>query len=126
MPCLASWGRRSSCQVSYWRATKSWARLEISVTWASGLDAVGRGVLGLEVVVELGLEAGDADLEELVEVRRRDRQEPELLQERVRGVAGLFQDPLVEVEPAQLAVDEEAGVGRGRRATAVAVASPRR
>ena len=32
--------------------------------------AVGRGVLGLEVVVELGLEAGDADLEELVEVRR--------------------------------------------------------
>ena len=77
--------------------------------------AVGRGVLGLEVVVELGLEAGDADLEELVEVRRRDRQEPEPLQERVRGVAGLFQDPLVEVEPAQLAVDEEAGIGRRSR-----------
>ena len=79
-------------------------------------EAVGRGVLGLEVVVELGLEAGDADLEELVEVRRRDGQEADLFQQRVRGVAGLFQNAFVEVEPAQLSVDEEAGVGRGDRA----------
>ena len=54
-------------------------------------QAVGRRVLGLEAVVELRLEAGDADLEELVEVRRRDGQEPEPLQERVRRVARLFQ-----------------------------------
>ena len=37
--------------------------------------AVGRRVLRLEVLVELSLQAGDADLEELVEVGRADRQE---------------------------------------------------
>ena len=80
--------------------------------------AVGRRVLRLEVLVELGLQAGDADLEELVEVRRADRQEPEPLEQRVGGVARLFEHALVEVEPAQLAVDEPARLERRRpRAT---------
>ncbi len=69
--------------------------------------AVGRGILRLQAVVKLRLEPGDADLEELVEVRRRDRQEPEPLQERIRRVARLLEHTLVEVEPAQLAVDEK-------------------
>ena len=81
--------------------------------------AVGRKVLGLEVLVELGLQAGHADLEELVQVRGADRHEPEPVEQRVGGVARFLEHPLVEVEPAQLAVDEQAGVerrsGGGRR-----------
>ena len=77
-----------------------------------GGHAVRRGVLGLEVVVELGLEAGDADLEEFVEVGGGDGQEAEAFKEGVGGVAGFFEDALVEFKPAQLAVDEVLGVER--------------
>ena len=75
--------------------------------------AVGRRVLGLEVFVELGLQPRDPDLEEFVEVRCADRQKPEPLQQRVGWVARLFQHALVEIEPAQLAIDEQAGVDSG-------------
>src|SRR5262249_23127678 len=44
-------------------------------------EAVGRRVLRLEVVVKLGLKPGDADLEELVEVRGADRQEPQTFEQ---------------------------------------------
>ena len=77
--------------------------------------AVGGRVLRLEVFVELRLQPGDADLEELVEVRRADRQEPQPLEQRVRRVARLFEHALVEIEPAQLAIDEPARVEDRRR-----------
>ena len=54
----------------------------ISVSWASGPEAVGRSVLRLEIVVKLGLESRDPNLEELVEVRCTDGQEPEPFEER--------------------------------------------
>jgi hypothetical protein len=76
--------------------------------------------LRLEVVVELRLEAGDADLEELVEVRGADGQEPEPFEQGIRRVACLFEDALVEIEPAQLAVDEVAGFEGVRRGGGVA------
>ena len=50
-------------------------------------------------------QAGDADLEELVEVAGEDRQEPDPLQQRVARVAGLVEDPGVELEPGELAVE---------------------
>ena len=80
-----------------------------------GPHAVGGRVLRLEVLVELRLQPGDADLEELVEVRCADRQEAEPLEQRVGRVARLFQHALVEIEPAQLAVDEPARLERGGR-----------
>ncbi len=77
---------------------------------ASGPMPSGGWILRLEILVELGLEAGDADLEELVEVRRADRQEPKPLEQRIRRVTRLFEHPLVEIQPAQLAVDEPARI----------------
>ena len=58
-----------------------------------GPHAVGRRVLRFEVLVKLGLEPGDADLEEFVEVGCADRQEPEPLQQRVGWVAQLLPGP---------------------------------
>ena len=78
-------------------------------------QAVGGRVLRLEVFVKLGLEPGDADLEKLVEVRCADRQKPQPVEQRVGRVAGLFEHALVEIQPAQLAIDEPAWVGSRRR-----------
>src|SRR5262249_18050708 len=47
-----------------------------------------------------------ADLEELVQVGRRDGAELGPLEQRDAALAGQLQHPVVEVEPAQLAVDE--------------------
>ena len=47
---------------------------------------------------------GDADLEELVEVAGKDRRELHAFEERVALVPGFVQDPRVELEPRQLAV----------------------
>ena len=73
--------------------------------------AVGGRVLRLEVFVKLGLEPGDPDLEKLVEVRCADRQKPEPVEQRVGWVAGLFEHSLVEIQPAQLAIDKPAWIG---------------
>ncbi len=54
---------------------------------------------------QLLLQAGHADLEELVEVVGEDGQEARSLQQRVAGVGGLEQDARVELQPRQLAVD---------------------
>jgi hypothetical protein len=51
-------------------------------------------------------QAGDADHEEFVEVVRRDRQEAQLLEQRMAEVPRLFQDAAVELQPGQLAIDE--------------------
>src|SRR5439155_21608582 len=56
---------------------------------------------GLELVVD----TGHADHEELVEVARVDRRELHALEQRERRVLGQLEHPLVEVQPGQLAVE---------------------
>ena len=55
---------------------------------------------------DLVLEGGDADLEELIEVGRRDGAELGPFEQRDPRFARQLQDPLVEGEPGQLPVDE--------------------
>lgn len=55
---------------------------------------------------DAALEAGDPHHEELVEVAREDREEPGALEQRDALVGGQLQDPLVELQPADLAVEE--------------------
>ena len=64
----------------------------------------------------LAMQAADALHEELVEVARKDREEPHALEQRQRGILRKLEHTLVEVEPAQLAVQEELiRTGRRRR-----------
>ena len=67
---------------------------------------VGRGV----ALGEGLLERRHPDHEELVEVAGHDAGELQPLEERVRGVAGLLEDAAVELEPGELAVQEELGL----------------
>ena len=68
-----------------------------------GGPAVGRAgdLAGLDLLAQ----AGDADLEELVEVAGEDGQELDPLEQRVALVARLVEHAGVELEPGQLAVD---------------------
>ena len=68
-----------------------------------GGPAVGRqrGLARLDLLAQ----AGDADLEELVEVAREDREELDPLEQRVALVACLVQHARVEFQPRQLAID---------------------
>ncbi|MCZ7687712.1 MAG: hypothetical protein M5U28_56810 [Sandaracinaceae bacterium] len=79
-------------------------RLAMASSCSRG-HAVGRRLL--HVVVDLTEQTGDADHEELVEVPRGDGRELEALEERNVGVARLVEHSLVELQPAQLPVDEE-------------------
>ena len=69
---------------------------------------------------DLLLDPGDADFEKLVEIRADDGEEFDPLDQRLRRVLRFFQDAAVELEPAQLAVDEifRRGETRGRRRSA--------
>ena len=49
----------------------------------------------------------DANHEELVEIRRGNREEFHSFEQRMRRIEGLVEDALIELEPAQLAVDVE-------------------
>ena len=64
----------------------------------------------MDLGFDLLLEARDPDHEELVEVRPVDRDEFEPLEQRVARVEGLLEDPVVERQPRQLAVDVEPGI----------------
>src|SRR6185437_15054917 len=55
------------------------------------------------------LEAGDPDLEELIEIARGDKEEAQPLEQRHRLVEGLREHAAVELEEGQLAVEVEAG-----------------
>ncbi len=71
-----------------------------------------------EAGVDLVVQAGDADHEELVEVRAEDRRELQPLEQRLVGLLGELEDALVERQPGELAVVVELGiveVGRRRR-----------
>ena len=69
-----------------------------------GGAAVGRRLL--DPGGHLVLQRGDADLEELVEVRRGDRAELGALEQGDAGLGGEVEYALVERDPAQLTVDE--------------------
>ena len=75
----------------------------------------------LDPLAEVFLRRRNPDHEELVEVRGGDRQELHAFEQRMRGVERLVQHPLVELEPAQLAVEVERrvlqirGIEVGRR-----------
>jgi len=64
------------------------------------------------------LQAGDADHVELVEIGGRDRQKAQPLEQRMRRVGRLLENPLVEGEPGELAIEEmlrsNGQGGRGR------------
>jgi len=75
----------------------------------AGAEALGDG-LGRSVFHLLD-EAGDADLEKLVEVGAEDGEEADALEERVAVALGLLEDAAVEGEPAQLAVEIGGGLG---------------
>ncbi|MNN36124.1 hypothetical protein D3C81_1500040 [compost metagenome] len=82
------------------------------------LQTVGTGLFTGEV--DLLLQAGDADLEELVEVAGEDQQEFQALEQRVALVQRLLQHPNVELQLRQLAMNVQAAVvqardGDGRR-----------
>ncbi len=72
------------------------------------LRSLGVGGGALEPRREL-LEAAHPDLEELVQRPARDGQEARPLQQREALVLGLGQHPRVEVEPGELAVDQDVG-----------------
>jgi hypothetical protein len=63
-------------------------------------DIVNAGAIFLE-------DGGDAHHEELIEVRSGNRQELHPLEQRMIGILGLRQHALIELEPAEFAVDEE-------------------
>lgn len=71
-------------------------------------QAVGAGLLAGEG--DLLLQAGDADLEEFVEVAREDEEELQPLQERVGLVQRLFQHADVELQLGELAMNVQAAV----------------
>ena len=58
------------------------------------------------VAFDLLLEAGDAHLEKLVEVRAADAEEFQAFEQGIRRIQRLVEDALVEFQPAQLAVEE--------------------
>ena len=61
---------------------------------------------------DLLLDAGDANLEKLIEVRADDPEELDPFEQRLGRVLRFLQDAAVELEPAQLAVDEIFRIGK--------------
>ena len=124
IPPAASFGRRSPTRHAVCRASIAWTAVRMRGERLGGREAVVRGLDDLRG--ELVEEAGDADHEELVEVRLADREELEPLEERPALVVGLLEDALVEGEPGELAVQEgkrRRGRGRGGPAEAAAASS---
>ena len=61
------------------------------------------------LALDLLLDAGDANLEEFIEIRAHDPEKFDPLEQRLGRVLRFFQDAAVELEPAQLAIDEISG-----------------
>ena len=69
-----------------------------------GLNPSGPNVARL--AFDLLFDSGDANLEKLVQVRAENRKKLDALDERLRRILRFFEDAAVELEPAQLAIDE--------------------
>jgi hypothetical protein len=63
----------------------------------------------------LGLDAGDADHEELIKVIGGNRQKPHPFQRGMARIDRLLQHPAIEMQPGKLAIDEALGAGADRR-----------
>ena len=87
-------------------------------TVANGIELLSRGHSVGRAAADAGdqlpAEAGDTNLEELVEIATEDREEPGALEDGTAFVLGHREDALVEVEPRELAI-EKAGLGPGTR-----------
>ena len=119
MPSAAS-ARRTSTKIAEWSATSAQDALAGRRQLLPGRPPVGRA--GDGAGLDLLAQAGDADLEELVEVAGEDRQELDPLEEGVSGVARLVEHARVELEPGELAVEvRELGLFRARLAGRVPV-----
>jgi hypothetical protein len=103
-------------------------REELGYPFVDGRELVGRrDTVGRKVVKpggNLPPEVGDADHVELVQVRAEDREELHSLEQRVTLVERLVEDPAVELQPAQLAIDEQRMIchrsdGRRRASTSL-------
>jgi hypothetical protein len=72
------------------------------------------------------LETSDSNLEKFIQIRTDDAKKLQAFQERVRFVKCLIKHPLVEFQPAQLAVDEIVFIREicGHREAAVDGAAP--
>ena len=83
-------------------------RDELEDALAGVRQLLGRGATvgsaGNRSRVDLLTQTGDADLEELIEVAGEDRRELHPLEKRIPRIARLVQDPRVELEPGQLAI----------------------
>ena len=62
-------------------------------------------------LLDLLQEAGEAHLDEFVEIARGDGQEFHALEERVRRIARLFEHALVELQPREVAIQKQLAVG---------------
>ena len=102
-PASSSAGATSFVNTRAWRATSSSTRIADRAELLDLVEAVGR--VAAHAGRELLLQARDADLEELVEVRAEDREELRPLEQRSVGVLGEREHARVEVEPRQLAVE---------------------
>ena len=109
IPCSARAGRRS-------RSTRAADRARAGRAPARGPRPGSRSAsipsapARLSARLDQVLEVGDPDHEHLVEVRLPDRRELGPLEQRHRRVLGELQDPVVEVEPGELAVEVERGI----------------
>jgi len=70
---------------------------------------------GDDAGLELLAQARDADHEEFVEVVGGNREEAQLLEQRVAAVRRLLHDAAIELQPGQFAVDEAPGLAAKRQ-----------
>ena len=104
IPSAASAGRSSRFQSRDWSADSSRTRSRIRASACCGVSPSAERT----VTPGLGLaeQAGDAHLEELVEVRGEDRAELHALEERQRLVGRELENARVELEMGELAIEQ--------------------
>ena len=103
MPCWRSAGSTTSFRQAYCASTRRRVRSWMACSCSVIGQPIGAGLIRAEL--DPLLEAGDADLEELIEIVRRDAQELEPLEQRHFLVERLREHALVEFEQRQFAID---------------------
>ena len=79
-----------------------------------GQSLVGRSAIGARLAIAvLGLlhQAGQANLDELVQVAGGDSQKFHAFQKGIAGIAGFFEDALIKVHPGEVPIKEALGIG---------------